>query len=205
MVPTLEVLLKSGETAVSERRDSVRSISLFCVLVALVLSGCNAQSAKPAAPSPDYKPTFPIEEVMGHIVMPSADKLWGSVATTVSAKGVEEIVPKTDEDWETVRNYAVTIVEATNLLLIPGRHVAEAGKQAADKSELSPAQIEEKIKSDPAMWASHVATLHDVAMESIAAIDKKNADALLEAGDHLDKACEDCHLVYWYPNEKQAQ
>src|SRR5437879_10765845 len=47
---------------------------------------------------PDYKPTFPIEEVMGHIIMPSADKLWGSVATTVSAKGVEEIVPKTDED-----------------------------------------------------------------------------------------------------------
>jgi hypothetical protein len=42
-----------------------------------------------------------------------------------------------------------------------------------------------------------------VAMESIAAIDKKNADALLDAGDHLDKACEDCHLVYWYPNEKQ--
>ena len=51
------------------------------------------------------------------------------------------------------------------------------------------------------MWASHIAKLHDVAMESIAAIDKKNPDALLEAGDHLDKACEECHLVYWYPNE----
>ena len=168
----------------------------------LILCGCNAQPAKSAAPAPDYKPTFPIEEVMGHIVMPNADKLWGSVATTVSAKGVEETVPKTDEDWETVRNYAVTIVEATNLLLIPGRRVAEEGKKEADKSELPPEQIEAKIKGDPAMWASHVGKLHDVAMESIAAIDKKNSDALLEAGDHLDKACEDCHLVYWYPNEK---
>ena len=180
----------------------MRHIGLFSVVVVLILSGCNAQSAKPAAAAPDYKPTFPIEEVMGHIIMPSADKLWGSVATTVSAKGVEDIVPKTDEDWETVRNYAVTIVEATNLLLIPGRRVAEAGKTQADKSELPPEQIEAKIKGDPAMWASHVAKLHDVAMESIAAIDKKNSDALLEAGDHLDKACEDCHLVYWYPNEK---
>ena len=182
----------------------MRSIGLFCLLVVvLILSGCNSQSAKPAASTPDYKPTFPIEEVMGHIIMPSADKLWGSVATTVSAKGVEEIVPKTDEDWETVRNYAVTIVEATNLLLMPGRRVAAPGKTEADKSELPPEQIEQKIKADPAMWASHVAKLHDVAMESVAAIDKKNADALLEAGDHLDKACEDCHLVYWYPNEKQ--
>jgi cytochrome c556 len=187
-----------------QKGDNVRAIGLFCLLaMALMLFGCNAQSAKPAAPAmPDFKPTFPIEEVMGHIVMPSADKLWGSVATTVSAKGVEDVVPKTDEDWETVRNYAVTIAEATNLLLIPGRRVAAEGKKEADKSELSPEQIEAKIKGDPAMWASHVAKLHDVAMESIAAIDKKNADALLEAGDHLDKACEDCHLVYWYPNEK---
>ena len=110
---------------------------------------------------------------MGHIVMPSADKLWGSVATTVSAKGVEDIAPKTDEDWERVRDYAVTLVEATNLLLIPGRHVAEQGKQAADKSELSPEQIETKIKGDWNAWAGHVAKLHDVAMESITAIDKK--------------------------------
>jgi hypothetical protein len=183
----------------------VRSIGLFSLLMVLILSGCNAQPAKPAAPAPDYKPTFPIEEVMGHIIMPNADKLWGSVATNVTAKGVEEIVPKTEDDWEMVRNYAVTLVEGTNLLLIPGRHVAEPGKKAADASELSPEQIEEKIKGDPAMWASHVAKLHDVAMESIAAIDKKSPEAMIEAGDHLDKACEDCHLVYWYPNEKNVQ
>jgi len=183
----------------------VRAIGLFSLLMVVILSGCNAQPAKPAASAPDYKPMFPIEEVMGHIIMPNADKLWGSVATNVTAKGVEEIVPKTEDDWETVRNYAVTIVEGTNLLLIPGRHVAEAGKKAADASELSPDQIEEKIKADPAMWASHVDKLREVAMESVAAIDKKSPDGLIEAGDHLDKACEDCHLVYWYPNEKNVQ
>src|SRR5947208_12765568 len=124
----------------------MRTVCVFSVFMLLILSGCNAQQAKPAAAAPAFKPTFPIEEVMGHIVMPNADKLWGSVATTVSAKGIEETVPKTDEDWERVRDYAVTLAEATNLLLIPGRHVAEEGKQAADKSELSPAQIETKIK-----------------------------------------------------------
>ena len=179
----------------------MRSTCLFALLLILILTGCNSQQAKPAAPAPDYKAVFPIEEVMGHIVMPNADLLWGSVATTVTAKGLEETVPKTDEDWERVRNYAVTLVEATNLLLIPGRRVAEEGKKKADASELSPEEIEAKIKGDPAMWVSHVAKLREVAMESVAAIDKKSPDELLEAGDHLDKACEDCHLVYWYPNE----
>jgi hypothetical protein len=180
----------------------VRSIGLFSLLVVLILAGCNAQPAKPAAPAPDYKAVFPIEEVMGHVIMPNADLLWGSVATNVTAKGVEEIVPKTEDDWERVRNYAVTLVEGTNLLLIPGRHVAAPGKKAADASELSPEEIEAKITADPAMWASHVSKLREVAMESVAAIEKKSPEAMIEAGDHLDKACEDCHLVYWYPNEK---
>ena len=98
----------------------MRSSGLFSLFMVLILCGCNAQPAKPAGPpAPDYKAVYPIEEVMGHVIMPNADLLWGSVATNVTAKGVEEIVPKTEDDWERVRNYAVTLVEGTNLLLIP--------------------------------------------------------------------------------------
>ena len=64
------------------------------LLLILILTGCNSQQAKPAPPAPDYKAPFPIEEVMGHIIMPNADLLWGSVATTVTAKGVETPFPK---------------------------------------------------------------------------------------------------------------
>jgi hypothetical protein len=58
------------------------------------------------------------------------------------------------------------------------------------------------------MWAKHVHELHDVAMQSVKAVDMKSVDGLMEAGDMLDKACEGCHLVYWYPpkpGEKPAQ
>jgi hypothetical protein len=183
----------------------VRSIGLPFLLMVLILSGCNTPPAQPPAPpAPEYRPTFPIQEVMGHVIMPNADLLWGSVATNVTSKGIEEIVPKTEDDWERVRNYAVTLVEATNLLLIPGRAVTEPGFKN-DPSELSAEQMAEKIKADPAMWASHVKELHDVAMESIAAIDMKSPDAMLQAGDRLDKACESCHLEYWYPSEKTNQ
>ena len=29
--------------------------------------------------------------------------------------------------------------------------------------------------------------------------DKKDADALQDAGETIDEACEQCHLKYWYP------
>ena len=32
----------------------------------------------------------------------------------------------------------------------------------------------------------------------------KNVDALFQAGSDIDRACENCHLEYWYPGDKKA-
>jgi hypothetical protein len=37
------------------------------------------------------------------------------------------------------------------------------------------------------------------------AVDAKDKDALLLGLDGIDKACESCHLRYWYPKDKRAQ
>ena len=37
------------------------------------------------------------------------------------------------------------------------------------------------------------------------AVNAKDKDALLRALDGIDKACEVCHLRYWYPKDKKAQ
>jgi hypothetical protein len=178
----------------------MRIIGLFSVLIVLMLSGCNTAPEQPAAPPPpQFKPTISIAEIMEHVIMPNADLLWGSLETNVTVKGIEEKMPRTDEDWERVRNYAVTLVEATNLLLVPGRRVEDPGGPAHDPSELTGDQIEARIKQDPVMWTTHVHKLHDVAMESVQAVNAKSIDALLKAGETLDEACESCHLVYWYP------
>jgi hypothetical protein len=42
-------------------------------------------------------------------------------------------------------------------------------------------------------------------MEAFKAIEAKDAEALLNAGDGIDNACEKCHMHYWYPNEKPAE
>ena len=68
---------------------------------------------------------------MDSVIDPSADVLWESVSTTIDRAGQTDHMPRTDEDWKTVRRSAVSLVEATNLLVIGPRRVAPAG----DKSE----------------------------------------------------------------------
>src|SRR5262245_43650331 len=84
--------------------------------------------AKPEPPP--FRPTATIKDIMDSMVDPSADVLWESVATIVSAAGTEERQPRTDEEWANVHRRAVELVEATNLLLIEGRHVAKPGEKS---------------------------------------------------------------------------
>jgi hypothetical protein len=67
------------------------------------------------------------------VVDPSADVLWESVAVVSTEKGTEERKPRTDEEWAKVRAHAITLIEAANLLMIPGRKVAQPGKALQDE------------------------------------------------------------------------
>src|SRR5204863_7045710 len=87
----------------------------------------------------------------------------------------------------------------------PGRHVARPGEKAEKPEiELQPEQIEALIEQDRAAFATLAHRLHDAATVVLKAIDARDAQALLFAGDALDKACESCHLKYWYPPNKSA-
>ena len=180
---------------------------LLLTSLLLVLAGCQTKPEEPKGPPPpEYRPTGTIKDLMDSVVDPNADFLWDAVATTVSAKGIDEKLPRTDEEWKEVRRHAVALVEATNLLIMPGRRVAKVGEKADDpKVELSPEQIQALIDMDRKTWEERAHGLHDAAMASLKAIDMKSAEELLNTGDALDQACEKCHLIYWYPNEAKRE
>src|SRR5262249_22134875 len=99
------------------------SLALTSALV-LLLGSCAQQSSQQASQAqPDYRLTGTIKDIMDSVVDPGADFIWEAVETTVSAKGVEEKRPQTDEDWKEVRRHAIMLLEATNLLQMPGRKV----------------------------------------------------------------------------------
>jgi cytochrome c556 len=145
--------------------------------------------------------TATIKELMDSVIDPAADDLWGSVEFIASQAGVEDRRPRTDEEWKAVRRRAITLIEATNLLVMQPRHAAPSGTQAGE-GELTPAQIDKRIADSRPAFVQFAHGLEATAVKALRAIDKKDADALFEAGGEIDEACEACHLTYWYPNQK---
>jgi hypothetical protein len=185
----------------------LRTIRIVIIPACLLVAACQARQADPPAapaapPAPPYTTTASIKDIMQHIVDPAGDLVWESVSVVVDTKGVHETIPKTDEDWAKARGGAITLIEASNLLMIPGRHVAKPGeKSEAPGVELEPSEMEALIVKDLPSFYKRAGALHDVATKTLQIIDAKDVKALYEVGEELDKACENCHRQYWYPNE----
>ena len=187
-------------------RNAMRKLLLFLMtpLAGCIVLGCSAP--KPVEPASEITPIFTIREIMQSMVQPRADSLWNAVSVSVTDKGTETKAPKNDDDWANLRHEAVTVSEAMNLVLMPGRKVAKPGEQAKDpKVELTPEQIETLIDQDRASWTKMAKALQGPIMAAVQAIDAKNVDALSKAGGDIDTACETCHKRYWYPNEDKAE
>jgi hypothetical protein len=190
-------------TPVFEVNAMRRSVWLSCVGVSLVLAG--ACGSRQQQPQEEYRPTATIKDIMDSLVDPSADVLWESVATVVTAAGTDERAPRTDDEWANVRRSAIRLLEATNLLQMPGRHVAKPGEKSENPGiELGPEEIEGAINQDRAAFIAFAHGLHDAALPALRAIDARDAQGLGDAGEKIDTACENCHLRYWYPNEASA-
>jgi hypothetical protein len=171
------------------------------------VSACQSRSAaSPQAPpptQPDYMPTATIKDIMLSIVDPNADVVWLSVTTVQSAKGTVDTAPKNDEEWKKVRQGAVALTEASNLLMMPGRHVAGPGEKSETPGvELEPAEMEELINKDRASWEMRAKKLHEAGLAVLQAVDAKDSQKVFEIGEQIEQACENCHRQYWYPNEQ---
>lgn len=174
---------------------------LFLLSTIALIASCRSQPQPAAAPAGPV-PVGTVREVMRAIVDPSADVLFNAVATTISAAGVEDKQPRTDEEWEHVQRGALTLVEAANLLALP-RRVAQPHEEntSAVAEELTPLQIQAKIEANRESWLKHVMQLQSVAREAWKTTYERDPKGLFEVGEHIEKACESCHMEFWYPDE----
>jgi len=179
---------------------------LLCA--ALAASGCGRgnSAAAPAAAPPPLLTSATIKDIMDSMVDPSADYLFEAVAIVGDEHGVTERAPHTDEEWLEVRRRAVQLLEAPNLLVMHGRTVARPEDASKNPNiELEPSQVQALIDADRPAFATRARALQDAATLALKAIDAKDKDALFQASDGIDQACENCHLRYWYPNDERAQ
>jgi hypothetical protein len=182
------------------------------IYVAVLAASCSSPkpAALPAASSigrTEMKAVVSVKELMRFTIDPIADNIFDAVTYEATKKGIVETFPKTDEDWEKVKIGAVTLAEAIYLLKLP-RPFAPPGdvnnSTGPNPPELSPTQIQAKLDADPVLWDAKIQALRNVALEVLDVANKKDTKALFEAGEDLDKACEACHLEYWYPGDRKA-
>jgi hypothetical protein len=161
-----------------------------------------------APPSPRFTPVATVKGLMLAMIDPASDVVFNAVSSTTTTGGVVEKAPKTDEEWAVVRNNALILLEGANLLMMPGRHIASDadGSPARPTSkepqiELNPADIEVRVSRDRRGWIRRAQELGRSAAMALKAVEAKDPDKLLQAGDRIDTACENCHLRYWYPGQ----
>ena len=180
----------NGFKSVFKSVQSPKSVAIFLFLM---VTTCR--------PAQVLTPSATIKDIMDSVVDPSAEFLFESVAEIADEQGIREKAPQTDEEWKQVRLRAIALTEAPNLLVMNGRAVAKPGEKSENPQvELEPEQIQTLLDADRAGFVERAKVLQDAATLALKAADARNKDALFSACEQLDKACENCHTHYWYPN-----
>ena len=180
----------------------------------LLLTQCTSQPAPAPSPTsaaaPPLTPVLSVKELMEHVIDPTADWIFDAAVIDVTASGTKETVPKSDEEWLRVERGAMLLAEASNLLKMP-RAMAPAGvagttplKPGDPAPELSPAEIEAKVNANRDLWNKHADELRTVALASLTVVKARDVEGLFRIGSDIDRACENCHLEFWYPGDKEA-
>jgi len=122
-----------------------------------------------------------VKDVMNYLMMPSAAGVWNAVATVTDQTGVHEYRPQTTDDWNRVIAAATWLAETPNLLMIPGRKRCIGG------------EIPAAFRTD---WNRKAREVTEAANIALIVAKKHDADALAEAGERIDVACDECHERY---------
>jgi hypothetical protein len=196
------------------------ALTRFCsILVAFSgLCGCEKSEVTAAVPAPATAPaTAPalpppqsfqvmasIQELMDAVIDPSADALWDSVSIDATAKGTVFHQPRSDAEWQQARRHAITLIEATNLLVMDGRKLVAPGSPVLDQgtSGVLSAEAGQKLfDAQHSAFVQFARALREAGTQMLTAIDKKDPTGMMNAGAAMDGVCESCHLTFWYPNQ----
>jgi len=147
-----------------------------------------------------------IKDIMHSLADPSGDFIFESVQQISDSQGIREKAPKTEEEWAQVRHHLLILSEIPDLITMRSRHAARPEDRSSNPAvESEPEEVQRLIDADRSNFERRARMLQAAVALGLKAVDAKDKDALFKAADRIDKACENCHLHYWYPNDKRAQ
>jgi hypothetical protein len=141
------------------------AIAVSCLGV-LVCTACGGPQPPP------FKPVADVKQLMQGAIDPNADIIWEATGTIVSKAGTENRRPKNQEQWDAVRNSAIVLTEAGNLLMMAPR------------------------AKDGDMWMKRSQEMIDTGLAAWKAAEARNVDQLFTVGGDIYDACSHCHQDY---------
>lgn len=154
----------------------------------LLHAGCSERSPTPAAApvAASFDTSIDTRQLMSWVIDPSSKVVFGAVATIVTEQGEEQVQPRTDEEWNTIRNHAAMLLESGNLLLLEGR---------ARSSQIQDLQD----------WNAKARAMSAAARTAIDATDVKDPEALFNASGDIYQTCTDCHEKYLFTPQPKSE
>ena len=150
-------------------------------------------------------PHTTIQQYMEGVINPAGDFLFHSVEDISDANGIRLKAPHTDAEWQAVRDQLAILHAAPDVLTAPGLQAAPPGfKSEHPGIESPPEWIQHAIDANRADFNNRALRLQHAADGATQATQLHDPRALQRALDGVDKACESCHLHYFYPNDKRA-
>jgi hypothetical protein len=146
----------------------VVTLLLFVTSVGFVVTSAKASQRSSSL----VTPLASIKEIMNGMVAPGSNAVFAAVSSTYTTHGVEEKAPKSDEEWQTLTNYAAMLVESGNLMLVDGR--------MKDKGE----------------WVKLSQAFIDAGKVALDAARARKTDGVFASGEAIDGSCDRCHEKY---------
>jgi len=187
---------------------TVSRFSSWGIMIGLVLlvGALDARQTAPdrrpaASASSAVSADATIQQLMATLIDPASKVVFEAVST-VTVKGKEQQkVPKTDAEWAAVRSAAQKMVDGATLIATDGRHVARNLNAKGKEGELAPKEIEALLAKNRPAWNKFAREFGDVARAAVKAAERKDVDEVFAAAGDMDGACENCHLMFWYPDQ----
>ena len=112
-------------------------------------------------------PILTVKEIMNAMITPTTATIWGAYEL------------ESESEWQEVKNAAISVIGAGNLLFMGGSAQGEA------------------LLAREAEWQQFNRQMIEAAQEVITAVDRRDEEALFTIGnDKLYPPCESCHQRY---------
>lgn len=176
-------------------------MKVFSGLVGGVLLFASAHGTGAAGAPPN------VHELMKTVIAPQTQVVWDVGNIAQDDAGNPDASKLKAADWGKVVTAGGKVKQASLSLAQAERVLAAAPGQKIDGEGGAPGafgakDVQRVIDKDPQVFRAFAQALAGTMDQVVAAAQKKDAAKLFEASGRIDQICEDCHVKFWYPNQK---